>query len=83
MTDDVVVGGDEPTHVQVVRGEPDDIELAALVAGLAAAVGGMADDSPVPGPSAWMDRSRAMRARFVAAAPPAPTADAWRWSLRG
>jgi hypothetical protein len=68
-----------PAHVHVVRGTPDDVELAALVAGLAAVA--VPDDDHVPPPrAAWSDRSRAMRG-------PRPAArsgpDAWRWSLRG
>ncbi len=73
---------DEPAdapHVQVVRGAPDDVELAALVAGLAAVA---VDDEPGgrPGGSAWTDRSRRLRG---AAGTPVPGPDAWRWSLRG
>jgi Acyl-CoA carboxylase epsilon subunit len=74
---------EEPTgsaHVHVVRGTPDDVELAALVAGLAAVAA--TDDAAVPHPprSAWSDRSRALRGPGT---PPAPAPDAWRWSLRG
>ncbi|WNB84979.1 acyl-CoA carboxylase epsilon subunit [Cellulomonas sp. ATA003] len=78
MTDD-----DAPAtgaaHVHVVRGTPDDVELAALVAGLAA-VGTADDAAPEPARSAWTDRSRTVRG-----APRTPVAgpDAWRWSLRG
>lgn len=69
-----------PPHVQVVRGVPDDVELAALVAGLVAAASeatGEAD--PADGSvTAWSDRRRSLRAT----ATPAPGRDAWRWSLR-
>ena len=80
MTDAASTGS---AHVHVVRGEPDDVELAALVAGLAAVqVHGQGhDDAGHESPrSAWTDRSRGMRGT-----PPAsrPGADAWRWSLRG
>lgn len=76
MTD----GPASPAHVQVVRGTPDDIELAALVAGLAAAAAG-SDDAADPVPrGAWTDRSRGLRGRRAA---PTPGPDAWRWSLRG
>ncbi|HEY5515148.1 MAG TPA: acyl-CoA carboxylase epsilon subunit [Pengzhenrongella sp.] len=71
---------DPPALVQVVRGEPDDVELAALVAGLAAAGGGPPDDAPAP--SMWSDRSRALRGRTGPRTPLAPGLDAWRWSLR-
>ncbi|WP_169164739.1 acyl-CoA carboxylase subunit epsilon [Cellulomonas taurus] len=67
-------------HVRVVRGTPDDVELAALVAGLVAASAGGADPEPEPvTPSAWSDRSRSLRGgrgRWQ----PGPTA--WRWSGR-
>ena len=68
-----------PAHVHVVRGTPDDVELAALVAGLAAVAVDDDDHDGAPR-SAWSDRSRGLRGRR-----PAPTAgpDAWRWSLRG
>ncbi|MEU4740769.1 acyl-CoA carboxylase subunit epsilon [Actinosynnema sp. NPDC023658] len=48
-------------HLRVVRGNPDDVELAALaavVAGLASA-GGPAGDEPTR--SAWSDKSRQVR----------------------
>lgn len=70
-------------HVQVVRGTPDDDELAALVAGLvAAAAGRVPHDEDADGPA------RAARARWVApgrlrgSALPTRGPDAWRWSLR-
>lgn len=62
--------------VQIVRGQPDDIELAALVAGLAATA--TVEYSAEVGPDAWADRSRMLRG----AARPIGT-DAWRWSTRG
>jgi len=71
---------DRPTQVHVVRGEPDDVELAALVAGLVAAGSGAPDDAPAASPSAWNDRSRALRSPGRSLA---PGTDAWRWSLRG
>jgi hypothetical protein len=73
---------EEPTgsaHVHVVRGTPDDVELAALVAGLAA-VSAPDDAAPHAPRSAWSDRSRTLR---PPGAPPSPAPDAWRWSLRG
>jgi hypothetical protein len=69
----------QPAHVHVVRGAPDDVELAALVAGLAAVA--VPDDDPEhPRRSAWSDRARGLGG---SAGPPAPGPDAWRWSLRG
>lgn len=69
-------------HVHVVRGVPDDVELAALVAGLAAVQatehGGEPAGAEAPR-SAWGDRARAVRGPGRATAGP----DAWRWSLRG
>ena len=66
-------------HVHVVRGTPDDVELAALVAGLAAVA--VADDGAETAQrsGAWSDRSRSLRGARPA---PAPGPDAWRWSLR-
>jgi hypothetical protein len=66
-------------HVHVVRGAPDDVELAALVAGLAAV---RVTEEPLPEAprSAWTDRSRGTRGP-TSASRPGP--DAWRWSLRG
>jgi hypothetical protein len=68
----------DQAHVQVVRGEPDELELAALVAGLVAA-SSAADEQPETwgGHSAWADRRHGVH--------PAgwrPSRDAWRWSLR-
>jgi hypothetical protein len=66
-------------HVQVVRGTPDDVELAALVAGLLAA--GSDEQHPVdatPVTSAWSDRRRCVRGGRA----DRPGPDAWRWSLR-
>lgn len=79
------MNGPEPAahgraSVRVVRGAPDDIELAALVAGLAAA-SARSDDGDEPATrSMWRDQARAMRGDPVRAA---PGPDAWRWSLRG
>lgn len=68
-------------HVQVVRGTPDDVELAALVAGIVAASVPGEDDAPEDGAprAAWADRARTV---------PGATAvwrtgpDVWRRSLR-
>ncbi|NCT91088.1 acyl-CoA carboxylase subunit epsilon [Cellulomonas sp. APG4] len=66
--------------VRVVRGEPDEVELAALVAGLAARGSHPpgADRSDEPGPRAGR---RWRGALHPAARVPAPGPDAWRWSL--
>ena len=67
-------------HVRVVRGAPDDAELAALVAGLAAAAAAGQDEAPATPTSAWMDRSRALTGRSQGALGHGDTA--WRHSLR-
>ena len=63
-------------QMRVVRGAPDDLEVAALVAGLVAVASSGADlpdDAPETGQ--WVRRSR-----------PGPAlrtgGDSWRWSLR-
>jgi len=73
----------ESTQMQVVRGTPDDVELAALVAGLMAAASdrarhadGVVDAVAAP----WADRRRTMRGVRDDAL--RPGRDAWRWSLR-
>lgn len=62
--------------VQILRGQPDDVEVAALVAGLAASA--TVEEFVDPGPDAWADRSRILRG-----APRPIGTDAWRWSMRG
>ena len=71
---------DDRARVRVVRGAPDDVELAALVAGLVAASARSDDDDEPTTRSMWRDRARAMRGDPVRTA---PGPDAWRWSLRG
>jgi hypothetical protein len=70
---------DEPpqgvAHVQVVRGAPDEVELAALVAGLVATAGH--DDEPAAPATEWSSRRRTLPQPPA----PAPGPDAWRWSL--
>ncbi|AEE46964.1 acyl-CoA carboxylase subunit epsilon [Cellulomonas fimi] len=67
-------------HVHVVRGAPDEVELAALVAGLVAASQDAhgVDEHTAPA-SAWSDRRRTVRGPVGLH----PGPDAWRWSLRG
>ncbi|WP_444662723.1 acyl-CoA carboxylase subunit epsilon [Cellulomonas sp. CW35] len=66
-------------QLQVVRGTPDDVELAALVAGIMAAATAAPFDPPAAPRAAWSDRRRQLRPVPSAA----PGADSWRWSLRG
>ena len=75
-------GAERLPHVQVVRGTPDDVELAALVAGLVAASAPDDDEDAAQdgaAPAAWADRARTLPG---AAASWRPGADAWRTSLR-
>ena len=69
-------------QLHVVRGNVDDDELAALVAGVVAYATAASADADVPGSptSAWMDRSRTMRGRRVGVLGRGDTA--WRHSLR-
>ncbi|MCL3862430.1 acyl-CoA carboxylase epsilon subunit [Actinotalea sp. K2] len=70
-----------PPDVQVVRGAPDDDELAALVAGLAAnaanghdqARGHDHEEAARSGHRRWRDGAERL-------APLTPGPDAWRWS---
>ena len=70
--------------VRVLRGAPDDVELAALVAGIAAG------RRPEEAPTGARDRARreaVARRRWRDGAqclsgPLAPGPDAWRWSAR-
>jgi hypothetical protein len=82
-----VQAGPSDAQVRVVRGAPDEIEVAALVAGLAAAAAGLsvpADSAPV---DEWTNRVRTMRgnggtAKSFGGRSGRHNADAWRWSLR-
>jgi hypothetical protein len=75
--------------VRVVRGTPDEVEVAALVAGLAAAAAAAevpADAAPV---DEWTNRVRGLRGTGAGATAKTfggrsgrHNADAWRWSLR-
>jgi hypothetical protein len=78
-----------PHAVRIVRGQPDEVEVAALVAGLAAVVSasGLPDDvAPI---DEWTNRARTVRgngagatARSFGGRSGRHNADAWRWSLR-
>ncbi|MCB2413533.1 acyl-CoA carboxylase subunit epsilon [Demequina sp. TTPB684] len=72
---------DASASMRVVRGAPNDDELAALVAGMAA-MASVAHDEEEPGSptSAWMDRARTMRGIKVGVLGRGP--GAWRHSLR-
>ncbi len=67
--------------LRVVRGEPDEAELAALVAGMVAyASANERDEDPGSPTSAWMDRSRTLRGLRVGVLGKGDSA--WRHSLR-
>ncbi|SFK52881.1 acyl-CoA carboxylase epsilon subunit [Cellulomonas sp. KH9] len=68
-------------HVQVVRGTPDDVELAALVAGLVAASAHHAAPASDTDGAARSARARWTAPRPRAGALPGRGPDAWRWSL--
>jgi len=72
MVDETVPG------VRVVRGTPDDIELVALVAGLASTTAADPHDDTAEPVAAW-GRDRGIRG----ARPFGTHDDAWRWSSRG
>lgn len=64
-------------QMRVVRGAPDDVEVAALVASLAAVASRQTDTVAEPARrSEWERRLRADPATRRAGA------DGWRWSLR-
>ncbi|GGP70328.1 acyl-CoA carboxylase subunit epsilon [Saccharothrix coeruleofusca] len=65
----------EQPHLEVVRGNPDDVELAALVAAVALVTAAPERPEPPRRTSAWADRSRQTRGPL----PHGPAA--WRWSL--
>jgi hypothetical protein len=67
--------------MHVVRGAPDEEELAALVAGMVAIASASEDqDEPGSPTSAWMDRARTMRGVQVGVLGHGSVA--WRHSLR-
>ncbi|HUR73039.1 MAG TPA: acyl-CoA carboxylase subunit epsilon [Sporichthya sp.] len=63
--------------LRVVRGEPDDAELAALIAVVHASSGGAAPEAEAE-PNAWSDRSRLVR-HPLPHGPGAWRASAWRF----
>ncbi|WP_328606434.1 acyl-CoA carboxylase subunit epsilon [Amycolatopsis sp. NBC_00345] len=67
---------DDRPLLRVVRGHPDDVELAALTAVVAAAAASSAAASPAPArrTSWWGDRAAQLRA------PLSPSEGAWRAS---
>jgi hypothetical protein len=63
--------------VRVVRGEPDEEELAALVAGILAVAAASAPAEPEPDAAApWADHGRRLLGSTAR-----PGASTWRWSL--
>jgi hypothetical protein len=65
-------------QLRVVRGEPNDVELAALVAGLLASSAGPLPEPDPALPGGWADHARWLRG----AGDVRRGANAWRWSLR-
>ncbi len=77
-----------PAQLRVVRGEPDELEVAALVAGLAAAAAATLPDDYAP-VAEWTNRARGLRgtgdgatAKSFGGRSGRHNADAWRWSLQ-
>jgi hypothetical protein len=74
--------------VRVVRGQPDDVEVAALVAGLAAVAAARPEPEDAAPLDEWTNRARSLRGNGAATAKNfggragRHNADAWRWSLR-
>ncbi|MBD8078060.1 acyl-CoA carboxylase epsilon subunit [Cellulosimicrobium arenosum] len=75
--------------VRVVRGTPDDVEVAALVAGLAAAAAATQPPDDMTPVDEWTNRVRGLRgtgggatAKSFGGRAGRHNADAWRWSLR-
>lgn len=62
--------------VRVIRGEPDEMELAALVAGIFAAASSLGSAEPEDlEPAPWTDAARRL------GMPSRPGRHTWRWSL--
>ena len=66
--------------LRVVRGNPDEAELAALVAGVLTTAQVGEEEPPGSPRSAWMNRQRTLRGRPVGVL--GRGAHAWRHSLR-
>jgi Acyl-CoA carboxylase epsilon subunit len=65
-------------QMRVMRGAPDEFEVAALVAGLAAVASSSgSEDEAIGAMSQWNRRLRGAPGASLA-----PGADSWRWSLR-
>ncbi|OLT39763.1 acetyl-CoA carboxylase biotin carboxyl carrier protein subunit [Saccharomonospora sp. CUA-673] len=62
----------QPPLLRVVRGEPDDVELAALTAVVAGLAAGDSGEEPAPRRSRWADRAALVRR------PLTPGPGAWR-----
>lgn len=75
-------------QVRVVRGEPDDVEVAALVAGLAAVAAAHQEPEDAAPLDEWINHARVLRGNGASTAKNfggrsgRHNADAWRWSLR-
>lgn len=76
-------------HLRIVRGAPDEIEVAALVAGLAAAVAAASEPDDLAPVDEWTNHARGLRgsgdgatARSFGGRAGRHNADSWRWSLR-
>ncbi len=67
----------ERPSVRIVRGDPDEVELAALVAGLVAA-SPPPEDEVVAGSHRWASPAWLLRGTSGWRT----GADSWRWSLR-
>jgi len=84
---DVVDGADDGTGAQqrpvlrVVRGNPSDVELAAITATLTALRGTAPAAEPERPVSFWANRADRLR-RGPAQSPVRPGPGAWRYSLR-
>ena len=67
-------GAFDGAQLRVVRGDPDDVELVALVAGIVAARTPSQDDESDGGTPPWGDLGRRLGHRR-------PGPSTWRWSL--
>lgn len=79
MTPGMSSAGPSGAVVRVLRGDPDALELAALIAGLTAASASATEVAARAASHRWMDRSHVLRGGSRLA--PQRGRDAWRWSL--